>query len=336
MPSVRQIWWAKLRVLVVAAVAAAILIILLYLLTGGTLLEAKATLYLYIPDASGVEVGAPVRVDGIGVGKVSDVALSGSNQPAHVVRVTMRIERSHLISIPSDSTADVGTETLLGDKFIGIKSGSSADHLQPGGVISVKPEASTLDLQQFAKQLRDVDAVLKSIEDGSSPLGQFVLGEDMYNDLLRRTGQILRGMREMENTTSQIGAMVLSDKLIRQVEAPLRSLDQTLARIQSGQGPMGELLRDSAQYDSLRSAFVDLRRSVSDFQSGDMMQSDALYRQWNRSIETLIQQVDETNASPLFSTSAVYDNMNGFARELGKSVREFRENPRKFLRLKLF
>lgn len=336
MPTVRQIWWAKVRVLVVAVVAGTILTIVFYLLTGGTLLEAKGTLYLYIPDASGVAVGSPVRVDGISVGKVSAVALSGSNQPARVVRVVMRIERNQLIQIPADSTADVGTETLLGDKFIGIKSGSSASYLRPGGEIALKPETSTLDLPQFAKELRDVDAVMKGIEDGSSPLGQFVLGEDMYNDLLRRTTQIMRGMREMESTTSQIGSALYTDKMLKQIEAPLLSLDQSLARIQSGQGPMGELLRDSAQYDSLRQAFVDLRKSVSDFRSGDMMQSDALYRQWNRSIESVIQQVDEVNASPLFSSSAVYDNINGFARELGKNVKEFREDPRKFLRLKVF
>jgi phospholipid/cholesterol/gamma-HCH transport system substrate-binding protein len=140
----------------------------------------------------------------------------------------------------------------------------------------------------------------------------------------------------MESTTSQIGAVLYTDQALRQIEAPLLALDQTLAQIQSGQGPIGQMLRDSAEYDSLRAAFVNLRRSVSDLQSSDMVQSDAQYRQWNRSIESLIQRVDEVNASPLFSSSAVYDNLNGFAAEMQQTVREFREDPRKFLRLKFF
>ena len=91
MPSARQIRWAKFRVVTVSAAAVVILSILSYLLTGGTLLTARATMHLYIPDATGLGPGAPVRVDGIGVGKVRSVALSGSSQPNRIVKVTMTL-----------------------------------------------------------------------------------------------------------------------------------------------------------------------------------------------------------------------------------------------------
>lgn len=336
MPTVRQIWWAKIRVLVVSLVAATILIVLFYLLTGGTLLQAKATLYVYIPDATGVAAGSPVRLDGIGVGKVSNVQLSGSNQPNRIVQVTMKVERVHLPNIPSDSTADVDTDTLLGDKFIAIKSGRSSTHVNAGEEIRVKPEVTTLDLQQFAQALRTVDATMRDIEDGTSPLGQFVLGDEMYRDLMRRLGQIHAGLSSIEDTTTQIGGLLYSDKALQQVQAPLVALDQTLARWQSGQGAMGAMLRDSAQYDSLRGTFADIRKAVADFQSSEMVQSDAMYRQWNRSLGSLIQSVDEMNANPMFSSSAAYDNLNGLALEMEKTMREFRGNPKKYLRMKVF
>jgi len=336
MPTAQRIRWAKFRVLVVAMVAGVILTIVFYLLTGGTLLQAKATLYLYIPDATGVAPGSPVRVDGIGVGKVSNVKLSGSNQPARTVQVAMRVESNHLIHIPVDSTADVDTDTLLGDKFIAIQSGRSSSHVAPGAEIRLKPETNTLDLQQFAVALRTVDATLRDIENGSSPLGQFVIGDQMYRDLLRRVGQIQGGLRAIEDNTTQIGGLLYTDKALRQIEAPLVALDQSLAALQSGQGTMGAMLRDSAQYDSLRAAFADLRKTMADFQASELMQSDAMYNQWNRSIEALIQQVDEMNASPLFSSSAAYENLNGFAREMEAGMRDFRENPKKYLRMKMF
>ena len=96
MPSARHIRWAKFRVLTVSAAAVVILSILAYLLTGGTLLTKRAMMYLYIPDATGLGPGAPVRVDGIGVGKVRSVALSGSTEPNRVVKVTMTVERYRL------------------------------------------------------------------------------------------------------------------------------------------------------------------------------------------------------------------------------------------------
>lgn len=336
MPTVARIRWAKFRVFVVIVVASTILTILFYLFTGGTLFQPKATLYLYIPDASGIGRGSPVRVDGIQVGTVSDVALSGSSQPNYIVLVTMRVERNHLVNIPVDSTADISADTMLGDEFVGILSGRSAQTVAPGGTVAMKPQANALDLQQFAKNLHSIDATLSDIENGTSPLGQFVVGEDMYQNLLRRLRQIQAGLVSIEKTTTQIGGLLYTDRMLRQIEDPLVALDQTLARIQSGQGPMGALLRDSAQYDQLRDAFAGLRKTVDDFRASPMVQSDGLYRQWNRSLASVIQQVDEMNASPLFSSSAVYDNLNGFASEMQNTLREFRQDPRKFLRLKLF
>src|SRR5271157_957341 len=152
MPSTSHVRWAKFRVFTVTVAAVVILSILAYLLTGGTLLSQRATMYLYIPDATGLGPGAPVRVDGIGVGKVRSVALSGSSEPNRVVRVTMTVERGRLASIPDDSTAQIASETMIGDQFVDISSGTSRHFVSAGGEIPFKgsPELlKTLDLGQF-------------------------------------------------------------------------------------------------------------------------------------------------------------------------------------------
>jgi phospholipid/cholesterol/gamma-HCH transport system substrate-binding protein len=96
------------------------------------------------------------------------------------------------------------------------------------------------------------------------------------------------------------------------------------------------MLRDSAQYDQLQATFADLRKTVATLRNGSMLQSDQLYRDWSGSLESLMRSVDTMNASPLFTSSDTYDNLNGFAREMEKTMREFRQDPRKFLRLKVF
>src|SRR4051812_17253172 len=102
-----RVVWAQIRVGFVSAVAVLILGILLWLLTGGTLFTEKAVLYLYVPDASGIDVGSPVRVDGITVGKVSAVALTHSGDPNRVVRITLSILRDSLSTIPVGSYSDL-------------------------------------------------------------------------------------------------------------------------------------------------------------------------------------------------------------------------------------
>src|ERR1035438_7227902 len=120
MPSPQQVNWAKFRSSAVILAALLILGTLAFLLTGGTLLEPKVQIYLYLADATGVSPGSPVRVDGIGVGKVTLVELSGSNEPLRVVKVTMTVGRDRLRSISQDSTAQTTSDTIIGDKFVDV------------------------------------------------------------------------------------------------------------------------------------------------------------------------------------------------------------------------
>src|SRR5450631_719302 len=145
MPSPQQVNWAKFRSSAVILAGLLILGTLAYLLTGGTFLEAKTEIYLYLPDATGVSPGSPVRVDGIGVGKVRLVELSSSNEPNRVVKVTMTVGRDHLASITDDSTAETTSDTIIGDKFIDVTSGTAAQHLMPGGELKFKASGDLME-----------------------------------------------------------------------------------------------------------------------------------------------------------------------------------------------
>lgn len=336
MPTTGQINWAKFRVMAVFLVAVAILTSLVWLLTGGTLFQPKAAVYLYLPDADGLVRGSLVRVDGVDVGKVLAVRLSGSNQPDRVVHVSMSIEASRLAEIPADSTADVSSATLLGDKFVDIKSGNSPRHIRAGGLLTYKSEATTLDLQQFAVSLQSVDDTLRDLQEGKSPLGQFIQGDQMYRSVLHRLIQVQAGVERVHNTTTQIGGLLYTEQLYTQIAAPLLQLDRNLALMQSGQGAVGQLLRDPAKYEELRAAVADFRKSVASFRSSPVLQSNAMYNEWNQMVISLIQSVDQMNASPLLSSSALYDNINGFATELRDSLRDFHQNPKKYLGFKIF
>jgi len=53
-------------------------------------------------------------------------------------------------------------------------------------------------------------------------------------------------------------------------------------------------------------------------------------------LATLIQTVEEMNANPLLTRSDTYESLNGFAKEFSSTVRDFRQDPRKYLRIKMF
>jgi len=339
MPSAQRVNWAKFRVLAVAVAASLILGTISYLLTGGTPFEPKTTLYLYMDDATGLAPGSPVRVDGISVGKVGSVELSGSNDPKRVVRVSVKVDRDRLDAITVDSTAQASTDSPIGDKFVDITSGVNPQHLQPGAEITFKgtPELmKSIDLPTFQKKIHEIELLLDDVEQGRSPLGKFIAGEELYTELNNKIRGLQQSMHAAADTTSSIGQALYTDKLYRETMEPLRKLDESLAKLQSGQGSIGQALKDGQQYASALAQVVELRSSIGSMKNAEMMKSDQMHRDLSRQVDSMIQAVDAFNAGPLLTSSAVYENLNGMAREVQGTAKDFRENPRKYLRMKLF
>ncbi len=339
MPSERQVRWASFRVLSVSVVAVCILMVLAYLLTGGTLLEQKAHLYLSIPDATGLDSGSPVRVDGIGVGKVDWVRLSGSNDPARVIRLQITIERQRLTSITADSVAEIDNDTLVGDKFVEITTGKAPGHAPENGELIFKAQPDlmrSVDLTEFERQLRLVDAMLTDIELARTPLGEFVVGDQVYVSLRGRLAELQGILRGALATNATLGNLLYTDTLVQKIHAPLAQVDAAIALMQSGQGGMGHFLRDPAQYQQLRTSLEDLQKSVVAARAADFMKTEEAYRDWSHTAASAARQVDQINASPLLNSTELYESWNGSLREMQKTLKDFRENPRKYLRMKVF
>ncbi len=339
MPSAARVQWAKFRVSSVVVVATLILGTLLYELFGGIVLSPKTVIYLYIPDASGLSGESPVRVDGIDVGKVSGVSLTGLKDPNRVVRVTLLLFRDRLQGMPADSVAQISTDTLIGDKFVDITGGTSVNRLPAGGELKYKfqPELlKSLDLTEFTRQLRVVDQTLADIENGRSAAGQFYRGEQFYNDFIKRLRTLREAFQGAVSPDSFAGSLISSDALYRQLTATIGNLDKTIAQVQSGQGAAGKMLRDSGQYDQLLSEVKQFRGALNKVGQNDLLQSDAAWVNANRTLATWIQNVDEINRNPALATTSTYENLNGTMLELQHTIRDFQANPRKYLRLKIF
>lgn len=316
-----------------------ILSVLLWLLTGGTLFQPKARLFLYIPDATGLGPQAPVRVDGIDIGKVDWVRFSGSNDLTRIVEVQITIEKSRLDSITADSVAQISNDTLIGDKFVDITTGEAPGHVPENGEIHVKVQADlmrSVDVEQLEQQLRIVDATLADIEAGRTELGKFVLGDEVYVRLRTRMTELQNALRRAVATNAQLGSLVYTDALYSQIRAPILKIDDSIAQIAAGQGGAGRFLNDPAQYVALRDSLAQLRKGIADARSSELLNSDATYRDLNSTLASLARQVDDVNENRLLNATDVYENLTGSLRQMQATVKDFRENPRKYLRLKVF
>jgi phospholipid/cholesterol/gamma-HCH transport system substrate-binding protein len=338
MPSARQVSWAKIRISAVAVAAIAILSVLIYLLSGSALFEEKSTLILYVPDATGLSPGSLVRVNGVDVGKVKSISLSGSNQPSRVVKLTLTLERQYMSAVPADAFAQMNSDTAVGDMFVDIDTTQSKTTIpvQDNSELTFKPQQDllkTLDIRQFAEQVRSVEALLDDLEQGRNAAGQLLQSDALYVDIRRALSDFEKQIRAVASRTNPVGSMLYTDQFYRQFREPLLRLDQILADIQAGHGQLAELLTDNAKFAQLRSELVNLRRPLENFQQSPFVASDELFNAWNRGLASVIQGIASFNTKPVISSSEMYESLNGLATQLRDSVKEFRQDPRKFLRI---
>jgi len=123
-----KIRWSQLKVGVIAFAAVMVLALLILLLTGSRgIFEHNEIIRTYLDDASGIAESTPVRLNGILVGAVQGVRLSGSKDPKRAVEFEMAIEDKFMKEIPEDSTSEISAANLLGDKFVNITKGRSAN-----------------------------------------------------------------------------------------------------------------------------------------------------------------------------------------------------------------
>src|SRR3981081_1864662 len=136
MPSAKKVAWAQLRVGIMASISMAILGALIFLLTGsGDLFTSNATLYTYIDDSAAMGSSTPVRLNGILIGKIDTIELTGSKEKGKIVRIKMKVKQKMLSQIPEDSIAGVDAANLLGEKFLNITKGTSPVPVKDGGTL---------------------------------------------------------------------------------------------------------------------------------------------------------------------------------------------------------
>ncbi len=90
-------------------------------------------------DATGVAAGSDVRMAGVKVGSVSSLDLDSKT---YFANVTMSIDES--VQLPSDTSARILSDGLLGNTYVALEPGGSTDNLADGGRIEYTQGAVNL------------------------------------------------------------------------------------------------------------------------------------------------------------------------------------------------
>ena len=341
-----------LRVAAVMVFATALVGVIVWLLTGGGvgLFARKVDLRTYMPDATGLSVGAPVRLDGIQVGTVKSIAASRYLDTQRSVRVDLRVEASYLPRIPADSQTSIGSDTLIGDKFVGIEAGKSRLLAGQGSELRSEPEESAADKADLIFALQDsmkkVDSILQQVASPDTPIGHYVVGDAEYGQILRSVDTFERGMRAIASHNNPTGEVVFTTSLYSSWDKSLRQIDDTMQAIQRGEGAMGHLYASDEQYNTLLTQIRDLRKSMAEIRANMQkaepgLRDETAYRKIEATLASTEAMLTGLNhgegpAGELLVNPQLYESLVGSLKSLGDLLKDFDGNPRKYLRTKLF
>lgn len=349
-----KVSWAQLRVGIMAAVALILLGVLIFYMTSGKSPFARdKNIYSYLDTAPGIAKGAPVRLNGLTVGNVEKVEFSGDKRPGRFIRIEMKIFEQDVAKIPSDSKVSVGSENLLSGRLIDIQKGVSPTPVQPNGEL---PSDSTTEIEDLMRQgkttlgaaeliLKRMEAIVAQVELGKGSIGRILKDEELYNRINSIAGEIEKMTKTVNSGKGTMSRLLYDEGLYQDLRQTLARFDSIAAGLQAGEGTAGKLLKDPKLYDDAHKSVDELRGLLADLNAGKgtagkLLKDEQLHNQISKTVTSLNLMLDNLNQGKgtmgqLLVNQQLYENLNGSTTELQGLLKDFRANPKKFLRIKL-
>jgi len=302
------------KVGVVVILGAIVLTFMTFKVGGFTLGDKGYRVSVVFPTVLGLEERAPVRISGVSVGVVEEIALSKMGGAI----VTLLIRQG--IEIPKDSAASIASSGLLGDRFVEILPGQNKALLADQGILSPAPNKGA-NMEQLTGQVADLITRFVKVADDvgavtTSLRGAFGTkeGEQSMKDIVEQVRSLTKGIddfvrsnqKSMGNSITNLEAF--SNFLNKEGQELLKSLTKISKKIESGEGTVGKLIYDQGAYDKLSGTLDDLGGSL-------------------KSVNSITKKVErgEGTIGKLFSDEKAYNNLNtaleGVSNTLGRIQR---------------
>jgi phospholipid/cholesterol/gamma-HCH transport system substrate-binding protein len=263
----------RLGLLVLAGTS---LLILAFYLIGSkqNLFGSTFILKANFKEVSGLMPGNNVRFTGIDVGTVDKVEIINDT----TVRVIMIVEKKVQAYIKKNAIATIGTDGLMGNKLVNIRSLSAkSPNVEDGDVLYT---TALVGMDEMMETLQMTNKNVKSITDDLVEI----------TDKLNRENSVWRIL--MDTTLAEnIGRAVVNVKIVSDHSAVIAGdLRNIVSEIKGGKGTVGALLMNKNLEDQMQQSIVNIKL-ISDslaFVTGDLYAITSSIREGNGAIGTLL------------------------------------------------
>lgn len=343
MPRTRSLAWSELKIGVMAIAALALTGVLVIAVGGASGFSwERYGLKTSFANVQGLKSGAVVRVAGVEVGKVTDVALAGTG-----VDVRLSIKKENRARITTESYASIGSMSLLGEPLIDVSPSTTGTPLKDGDTIRSKKPASQLsDVAETANEgIVEATALLKDIRAGKGSVGKLFSEDKLYRDLNAFVDSANAVTASINKGKGTLGKLTNDPKAYDELQASLANLKEMTRKINAGEGSLGQLLKDDKLAKSLTATSnnfeqISGRLSRGDNTAGKLLTEKELYDKLNSTVSRLDELTKNLNegkgtAGQLLHDTKLYDTMNSAATEIKSLIADIRKDPKKYLNVRV-
>ncbi len=311
------------------------------LIMGGLSFEKTYTVYVDFDNPGGLQSGAPVRVAGVKVGKVSELAFMGGKidpktNRRTLVRAKLSIEQRVKDSIHDDADFYVTTQGVLGEQFLAIEPGSPQKPVLAENSVVKGIDPPRLDLF-LAKAYELLDTTMTGIRNNRELISDIAtntagLLKGLNTVLSDNRERINRTMANLESLTSEANTLTVhartqyvdNPKITRTID----NIDRLSGDIQKDSGPMLKDAREALANLNRASKVVGgeeeqqkLKKTIE-----DVAQLAARANATAADAQAIVSHIKKGNGTvgALVMDEAIYDDVQ-------EMVRDLKHNPWKFL-----
>jgi phospholipid/cholesterol/gamma-HCH transport system substrate-binding protein len=357
LPSQKQIKWSQLRVGITVIFASLVLALLLFLMSGGIsgLFSTRITLVSYFDNAEGLRVGAPVRLSGVDIGNVMKIVIvPDKDKQATPVKVIMKVSMKYSFNLRRDTLASLETAGVLGETFMDMDSSQAiGPPAQDGDTLPtrVHPDfnevvrSSQSTLQNMDALLKRADRILAFAESGKGSLGKLIYDPTLYDRLSQTVAELKQVVDEIAKGQGSLGKLINSNDAYDKFIATLDRMNAVVDDLQQGKGTAGKFLKDPSLYDNANQTVANLKRVSEDLNAGKgtagkLLKDEELAKKIDITMTKLTALLSDLDAGKgtagrLLKDETLFNNVNHTLEETQGLIKAIRENPKKYLSIKL-
>lgn len=362
MPSQQDVHWSQLKIGVIVLVAAVILTTLLFLMTSSSgmgVFSRKLTVTTYFENAAGLQVGAPVNLEGVTVGTVKSITVATApERKLTPVKVVMQIDSKFQPSLHTDSTAALSTIGVLGDTVVDINSQTATgpelrdgDELKTLETPSIQDvvKASQGTIENLNTILAKLNIVVSNLQSGKGSFGQMITNPALYNKFVAAADDIDQITAKLNSDNNTVGKFMNDHaEMYDRMNDAVGGLDEITKNLRDGKGTAGKMLTDDSLYNQANASLTSLNAILAQAKAGKgtagmLLEDPAFARKLDdtltkvNNLTTGISQGKGT-IGKLMTDDSMYTNANKLMVTSNDLVTAVRQDPKKYLtiRLKIF